>query len=205
MFNCEKLRTILFRGKENPNPNNSKLFLITVIATVIIIVGEIIVGFCFLEKNEIKEVCSQLSITNCCGINEYVLRMFYAIVKYTSQSSIILMIVIFIHLTINWIDALREANNRETKKREYLPRALIEVLIGSLSASAIPTGISLIMCAIYDLDLIKYMSGVEIYIAFAGLSIISIAFLSTLRQQTNIEQETIHSPEGTKSLTNQDS
>ena len=70
------------------------------------------------------------------------------------------------------------------------------MLIGSLSASAIPTGLSLIVCAFYDIDLIQYMSGVEIYIAFAGISIISIAFLSTLRQQVEIkEMYSISTPE----------
>ena len=168
---------------------NYPLFLFTAIILLIILVVEIFLGICVLEDKKVNEVCSKIEVDEVCS--KTILRLSYTIVKYTSQSTIILMVMTFIYLLLNWIGFLRK-----TKNQENLPKALIEVLIGSLSASAIPTGLSLIVCAFYDIDLIQYMSGVEIYIAFAGISIISIAFLSTLRQQVEIkEMYSISTPE----------
>jgi hypothetical protein len=188
----EKIGVVLFRKKVGVTKPH--LFQLTTITLLIILTVEILVGIYFLEDSEIKEVCSQLSITDCNDAvsSNMMMKIFYAVVKYTSLSSVILMLVVSTYLTYNWIIASL-IFQREEKTREVLPRALTEVLIGSLSAGAIPTGISLIICAVYDLNLIKYMSGVELYIAFAGLSIIFIAFLSTLRQQAQLEKREIKS------------
>jgi len=138
-------------------------------------------------------------------LSDYIL---HKIVYFTTQTSIILMIVIFIYLTIvahrNYqqklkkLKELRYQNLIEQKKKrklekklekENFSRFLTEILIGSLGISAIPTGISLAICAFYDIGLIKYMSGVEVYIAFAGISIVSIGFLSTEQEQKEITKK----------------
>ncbi|RKZ92236.1 MAG: hypothetical protein DRR19_04830 [Candidatus Parabeggiatoa sp. nov. 1] len=67
-----------------------------------------------------------------------------------------------------------------------LSRLLTRLLIGSFSASTIPTGLSLILCALYGIKLIEHLKGVEIYIAFAGISLISITALATYEEQKHI-------------------
>ncbi|NJO14767.1 MAG: hypothetical protein HC877_03185 [Thioploca sp.] len=111
----------------------------------------------------------------CC--NGYFWHVFKEVVRYTTKTSVILMVIVFFYLT--FLVHHQEKN---------ISRLLTEVLIGSLSISAIPTGISLAICAFYDIEFIKHMSGVEIYIAFAGISIIIIGFLSTSQELHEIEK-----------------
>jgi len=186
------------------NVTGSCLFRVTTLTLLCVLVAEGYVGMYLIKGDEIKDVCSQIEIKDC-NVPSPLLAVFYSIVKYTSQSTIVLMIVTFIYLLINWTFVYLE--EKETDKsqpedflKEDFAKPLIEVLIGSLSASAIPTGISLIICAFYNINLIKYMLGVEIYIAFAGIAIISIAFLSTMRQQARIGKSKIVLPEEVSKL-----
>lgn len=120
------------------------------------------------------------------------------IVYFTTQTSIILMVIIFAYFTLVAYKRYRVDSKNITgsqkaqkeKQRELeekgISRFLTEVLVASLSISAIPTGISLMICAFYDIKFIRHMSGVEIYVAFAGISILSIGFLSTLQERVQI-------------------
>jgi len=187
------------------------LFLVTTITLFIVLVMEIIVAI-FFTDNEITRVFCYRTWENqameCSQVYFGLFKLFYVIVKYTSQATIILMIVVFVYLLIGWSrfgklqtqaefnwslwetkkSSSKTVDLREIAKNSFdlKTKLLIEVLIGALSASAIPTGLSLIICGFYNINLIRYMSGVEIYIAFAGISIISIAFLSTMRQDNFI-------------------
>jgi len=189
------------------------LFQVTMITLFMVLVAEVIVAILFID-DEItkKDYCLiwENQATKCSQITSFFFfKLFYVVVKYTSQATIILMIVTFIYLLIRWImminltrdqalpqEKLPKENLEEldlpkmvvVEQKDLQTKALIEVLIGSLSASAIPTGLSLIICAFYNINLIQFMLGVEIYIAFAGISIISIAFLSTMRQDTEVEK-----------------
>jgi len=187
------------------------LFKVTMITLFIVLVSEISIAIFFVDGEMIKTDCQKTlekPATECSQITFF--KLFYVVVKYTSQATIILMIVTFVYLLIGWINLInlkqqidrgsldeKIAGSRNIKedlqridaeRKDLQTKALIEVLIGSLSASAIPTGLSLIICAFYNINLIQFMLGVEIYIAFAGISIISIAFLSTMRQDTGMKE-----------------
>lgn len=166
------------------NLSNS-LFLFVSATLLIVLVIELFIVCCSTDLLPMEEVKQAISRGGEEKHSDSWLRIFYVLVKYTSETTIVLMVVTFIFLLIRWIRALKSSSVSSNPKT-YQSQALIEVLIGSLSASAIPTGLSLIACAAYDLDLIQFMSGVEIYIAFAGISIVSIGFLSTLRQDAEI-------------------
>ena len=166
----------------------------TLISLVLILIIELFIStiqWCTTKCSkikcpEVKCLISEQSESNkppledcfiCCCRNSYLGYIFKEIVRYTTQTSVILMVIVFSYLTL-FVHS----------KEKNISRFLTEVLIGSLSISAIPTGISLAVCAFYDLNLIKYMSGVEIYIAFAGISIIIIGFLSTSQELHEIEK-----------------
>jgi hypothetical protein len=134
----------------------------------------------------------------------------YKIIELTTFFSIILMIVATVYF---FSDATclcskadpSSANLNKDYKKDYKNKLLklpTRVLMGSLGISAIPTAISLMICVIYErLDLIKtQMSGTEIYIAFAGISIILISFLSGLLIEDEIEEDRIDKPEQTLEL-----
>ncbi len=104
-----------------------------------------------------------------------------SIVGNTTRYSIIFMIVTFLYLSLDALLCSKEVNKA---------RLLVDVLKGSLSISAIPTGISLIVCSFPNkIWLIVSMGGVEVYIAFAGLSIAAIGLLSALQGQQDVEKE----------------
>jgi formate hydrogenlyase subunit 3/multisubunit Na+/H+ antiporter MnhD subunit len=137
------------------------------------------------------------------------------IVQNTTGLSILMLGTVFFYLLLDIVFSLREKKKHEDKegslggdlvrnqsnfvndstkvhkdKESNFAGALTRLLISSFSASTIPTGISLILCAFFNIELIsKYMSGVGIYIAFAGFSLISIAFLSTQEARTQMTDE----------------
>lgn len=79
-------------------------------------------------------------------------------------------------------------DNLKGQKNDF-SGVLTRLLIGSFGASTIPTGLSLTLCAFNYKEYIKHLSGVEIYIAFAGFSLISIAVLSIYEEKGRIKQE----------------
>lgn len=86
-----------------------------------------------------------------------------------------------------------ERKNKEGYKRDKERRNdVITVLIATLGVSAIPTGISLIICAFYGMKWMQLLHGVEAYIAFAGISIIAVAFLSVLDEERGNLKEPNH-------------
>jgi hypothetical protein len=125
----------------------------------------------------------------------------YKMLELTTFFSIFIMIVVAIYLTLDAIYRCSKTgefavNPRKDNKNKWLELPT-RVLMGSLGISAIPTAISLVICAIYErLDLIEtQMSGTEIYIAFAGISIIFISFLSALVVEDEIEEDGINTTE----------
>jgi hypothetical protein len=124
------------------------------------------------------------------GFGELVIKQ---VIQHTTFSSIVMLIIVFIYLLV---DALldKPATNQneksddvENSKRSDFAGVLTRLLISSLAASAIPAGISLILCALYDISFIKYMSGVEIYIAFAGISLVTSMYFSVDESQKLIK------------------
>ena len=99
------------------------------------------------------------------------------------QFSILTLVIVFISLFLHYLFCFILKN-----KHIDLSRFLTRLLIGSFSASTVPTGISLILCAFEDIEPIKHMEGVEIYVAFAGISLISIAILETFEEKERIEK-----------------
>jgi hypothetical protein len=68
---------------------------------------------------------------------------------------------------------------------------LTRLLIGSFTASTIPTGISLILCAVVDMEFLTQMAkgnGLGVYIAYAGLSLISMTILLIFEEKRRIER-----------------
>ena len=126
------------------------------------------------------------------------------IVEKTSQLSILMLGIAFFYLLlhalvveIQWQKACQE--KRETLNAESIEKvlrksdfagALTRLLIGSFGASTIPTGISLVLCA-FNKEYITHLSGLEIYIAFAGITLISIAVLSIYEEKSRIKDEVI--------------
>ncbi|MDM8558619.1 hypothetical protein [Candidatus Parabeggiatoa sp. HSG14] len=118
------------------------------------------------------------------------------IIQNTTQLSIMMLATTFFYLLwdilrLKMIPPKKPAVNSEKKNNQKNDFAgvLTRLLIGSFGASTIPTGISLILCAFENKDYIKHLSGVEIYIAFAGISLMSIAVLSIYEEKGRIEQE----------------
>lgn len=129
---------------------------------------------------------------------------FCKVVEKTTQATIILMLVILTFFSLevycncdkrqtpqNNAEEDATASNAEASQEEDQSKLnqsaeinkerrnnVITILIATLGISAIPTGISLLICAFYDIRWMQLLSGVEVYIAFAGISIISIAFLA---------------------------
>jgi hypothetical protein len=80
-------------------------------------------------------------------------------------------------------------SEKKSNQKNDFAGVLTRLLIGSFGASTIPTGFSLILCAFENKDYIKHLSGVEIYIAFAGISLMSIAVLSIYEEKGRMVQE----------------
>ncbi|EDN71116.1 membrane protein [Beggiatoa sp. PS] len=121
------------------------------------------------------------------------------IAEKTTQLSILMLGIAFFYLLL---DALvlkirlaqknlnpDVAEEEPKKKKGDFAGALTRLLIGSFGASTIPTGISLALCAFKGMEYISYLSGVEIYIAFAGITLMSIAALSIYEEKTRMEDE----------------
>ncbi|EDN66571.1 membrane protein [Beggiatoa sp. PS] len=155
--------------------------------TLIVTYGSIIA---FGESVDCQQLSGeQQSVSNqpqILGINKVLCK----IVSSTTEVSLILMIMVFLYSVF---DAAIQQNKKGTEKADKRPKLLISILISSLSVSAIPTGISLIISA-FNKDFISYMSGVEIYIAFAGFSIISVGYLSSRHEEEEIQKELIGTP-----------
>jgi hypothetical protein len=133
------------------------------------------------------------------------------ILKNTSQLSILMLVTTFFYLLLEAIffktdvqkpkqlqnestnntDESNESSVTQEKKcdKNDFSGILTRLLIGSFGASTIPTGISLTLCAFNYKKYITHLSGVEIYIAFAGISLISIAVLSIYEEKGRIKQE----------------
>jgi MFS family permease len=94
------------------------------------------------------------------------------IIKNTTQLSILMLVTTFIYL---FFVALLE--NSDNEKSDFAEGIVTRLLTGSLVASSIPTGISLVLCAFTDMKYIKYLSGIEISIGFIGIALMFIAVL----------------------------
>jgi hypothetical protein len=158
------------------------------------------------ESNEVKLCRSNEIITHeqgseiqCCNGKSHAFWL-CKVVEKTTQATIILMLVILAFLSLevycdkcdkppppNNVEEDTTASQKGYQSKEHQSSVelnkerrnnVITVLIATLGISAIPTGISLIICAFYDMRWMQLLSGVEVYIAFAGISIIAIAFLS---------------------------
>jgi len=183
------------------------------------------------EKTSQKETSWLISCSdekNKFDHDTYLSYFFQKIVYFTTEASIFLMLILFAYLSrraykhyqaeiANIVNSeeLRGQEKLETEQKElgktdpkkdalkqFTSTLLKSVLIGSLSVSAIPTGISLMICAFYDINFIKYMSGVEVYVIFAGISIISIGFVSALQEYGQIEPDITSSPEKVGTIMN---
>ncbi|MDM8568867.1 hypothetical protein QUF50_05035 [Thiotrichales bacterium HSG1] len=116
------------------------------------------------------------------------------IVKETSGLSVLMLGIAFFYLVLDAIKSMDIKHNEasEDKKEDYdIAGMLIRILIGSFGASTIPTGIALFLCAITsNMSYIgEHMSGVEIYIAFAGITLMSIAVLSISDEKKKVKEE----------------
>lgn len=118
------------------------------------------------------------------------------IIKNTTQLSILMLVTTFIYLFFAALldidgkipDTKKEDKKSDNEKSDFAGGVLTRLLIGSFSASTIPTGVSLVLCAFADMGYIRHLSGVEIYIAFAGISLMSIAVLSTYEEEDRISK-----------------
>ena len=114
------------------------------------------------------------------------------IIKHTTQLSILMLVTSFVYLffaALLDIEDKISGSKKEEEKSDFAGGVLTRLLIGSFSASTIPTGVSLVLCAFVDMKYIRHLSGVEIYIAFAGISLLSIAVLSTYEEKGRINKE----------------
>jgi hypothetical protein len=99
------------------------------------------------------------------------------IIKNTTQLSILMLVTTFIYL---FFVALLE--NSDNEKSDFAEGIVTRLLTGSLVASSIPTGISLVLCAFTDMKSIKYLSGIEISIGFIGIALMFIVVLSIYQE-----------------------
>jgi len=172
-----------------------KVFI--VMLTTFVVVQLIILLFPFLlstidiEIDNLKQIYGEKEHLSSFG--ELVIKQ---VIQHTTFSSIVMLITVFIYLLVDVLSYSKDipATNKnegsddvENSKRSDFAGVLTRLLISSLAASAIPAGISLILCALYDISLIKYMSGVEIYIAFAGISLITSMYFSVDEGQKHIK------------------
>lgn len=132
---------------------------------------------------------------DCIICDNYVCHILQRIVCFTAQTSVILMVSVFAWFGIAAYNKYRQKKDEEEKNKKLLDlrdqdisHLLKESLMAALAISAIPTGISLIICAFYDMKFIGYMFGVEVYIAFAGISIFAMSFFATLQEETQVKK-----------------
>ena len=117
------------------------------------------------------------------------------IAEKTTPLSILMLGIAFFYLLLDALLLKMTIASKNNGDIEEVPNkidfagALTRLLIGSFGASTIPTGISLILCAFKGKDHIKYLSGLEIYIAFAGITLMSIAVLSIYEEKSRMEDE----------------
>jgi hypothetical protein len=105
------------------------------------------------------------------------------IVKNTNKLSTISLLVVFFGFVFYAFLCHKKPSN------EGYSALLTRLLIGSFTASTIPTGISLILCALIDIKLLKDMTeGLGVYIAYAGLSLISMTILLIFEEKKRIEK-----------------
>lgn len=124
------------------------------------------------------------------------------IAEKTTQLSILMLGIAFFYLLLDALalkfvqqkkksEALNNDDEEPSLKKTDFAGALTRLLIGSFGASTIPTGISLVLCAFKGKEHIGYLSGLEIYIAFAGITLMSIAVLSIYEEKSRMEDEII--------------
>jgi len=105
------------------------------------------------------------------------------IIKNTTQLSILMLVTTFFYLFVALLDLKGKISDSEKEdKKSDFAGVLTRLLTGSLVASSIPTGVSLVLCAFADMKYIKYLSGVEISIGFIGIALLSIAVLSMYKE-----------------------
>lgn len=122
------------------------------------------------------------------------------IAEKTTQLSILMLIIAFIYLLLDVLvlNINEQKNKTEVSNNNKITDfagVLTRLLIGSFGASTIPTGISLILCGFKGKEYISYLSGLEIYIAFAGITLMSIAVLSIYEEKSRIEDQIISKPD----------
>jgi hypothetical protein len=111
------------------------------------------------------------------GVQNKELNIIELIIKNTTQLSILMLVTTFIYL---FFVALLEKSDNE--KSDFAEGIVTRLLTGSLVASSIPIGVSLVLCAFTDMKSIKYLSGVEISIGFIGIALMFIAVLSIYKE-----------------------
>ena len=77
----------------------------------------------------------------------------------------------------------------DTEKKTFFiySALLMRLLIVSFASSTIPTGISLILCALFENVHIEQMTGLEVYLAYAGLSLIFMTVIVILEEKPHID------------------
>jgi len=146
--------------------------------------------FFLIAVTFLVEAVILLIVANVIQNEECKLTIIELIIKNTTQLSILMLVTTFVYLffaaLLDISDSKKEA--KKSDKSDFAGGVLTRLLIGSFSASTIPTGVSLVLCAFADMEHIKHLSGVEIYIAFAGISLMSIAVLSTYEEEGRISE-----------------
>jgi hypothetical protein len=182
-----------------------KYFLFFIIAFTFALVASIYLWMQVDKEVEVdKEVIEQVGKKVDKEVIEFGVKL---IAEKTTQLSILMLGIAFFYLLLNalavkiWQQKKREEKGEvlnaddieeePRKKKNDFAGALTRLLIGSFGASTIPTGISLVLCAFKGGEYLSYLSGLEIYIAFAGITLMSIAVLSIYEEKSRMEDEII--------------
>jgi hypothetical protein len=188
-------------SRQIPLSKKGSFRVFIVILTTFVVVQLIILSFPFLPTIDIENLPIYGEKEHLTSFGEFVIKQ---VIQHTTLSSIVMLIIVFIYLLVDALSDKPATNQNEksddveNSKKSDFAGVLTRLLISSLAASAIPAGISLILCALYDISFIKYMSGVEIYIAFAGISLVTSMYFSVDESQKLIKGGVISNMEDIK-------
>ncbi len=134
-------------------------------------------------------------VANAKSTIDYIVLLAAKFVEYTAQLSTLILLVVFFGFGIYAIMCSKDKSGTkepktlsDTKNTFSIYSALLmRLLILSFAASTIPTGFSLILCALVKSIKIEQMSGLEVHLGYAGLSLIFMTIIVVFEEKPRID------------------
>jgi len=178
---------------------------ISIYIVVVLLIGSFVLSHILVENSQEEEPTKNTISTegkpvkNENAVNEKTIQndiitrvatLAKPIVETTAQISIVTLFVVFFGFGFYACFCSKIKAKSDTEKTKTFPISsalLIRLLIVSLASSTIPTGVSLILCAFFESIKVEQMTGHEIYLAYAGLSLIFMTLIVILEEKQRID------------------